>query len=259
MKLYLGSRDYKPEGFLTVDIDPTHSPDILADVTDLRSIEDGSVEEICASHILEHLPWPLAYKALAEWARVLETGGLLRVAVPDLAALAAMIAEGHNVWHATGLIFGTGRLENAFEAHQYGYTKAMMTSILRALGFGEFDWWKHDLPDASNGWMHEEDSGRMAISLNIAARKLRAPLVAPDAMLARLVERRMSPFDDVLAEMAGGLPELRELAAREDAMLTQKLHMALIDARMQVQHLRETTPARLRRGAGVILRKLLRD
>ena len=29
MKLYLGSREYKPEGFLTVDIDARHEPDIV--------------------------------------------------------------------------------------------------------------------------------------------------------------------------------------------------------------------------------------
>ena len=36
MKLYLGSRDYCPEGFITVDIDPKNSPDIVADVVDLH-------------------------------------------------------------------------------------------------------------------------------------------------------------------------------------------------------------------------------
>lgn len=117
MKLYLGSRDYKPEGFLTVDIDDRHKPDIVADVTDMSNVQSNSVDEVCASHILEHLPWPLSYKALGEWARILRPGGLLRVAVPDMAALAAMIAEGHNVWTATALIYGVGRLENSLEAH----------------------------------------------------------------------------------------------------------------------------------------------
>jgi predicted SAM-dependent methyltransferase len=61
MKLYLGGRDYRPDGYLTVDIDPRHDPDIVADVTNLATIGAGSVDEICASHILEHLPWPTAY------------------------------------------------------------------------------------------------------------------------------------------------------------------------------------------------------
>lgn len=238
MKLYLGSRDYKPDGFLTVDIDATHKPDILADVTDLAALADGDVDEICASHILEHLPWPLAFKALAEWARVLKPGGCLRVAVPDLGALAAMIVAGENPWSCTGLLYGVGRLENPFEAHQYGYTRGMLLSILRALGFGAFDWWKHDMPDASNGWMYGDNNGRVAISLNIAAIKQHEPLVPVDALFERLKVDRMRPFDQVLAELLAGQPEV-PAAVEDDALLTQRLHMALIDARKRIKLLEE--------------------
>jgi predicted SAM-dependent methyltransferase len=243
MKLYLGSRDYAPPGYLTVDIDPTHGPDIVADVTDLGRIAEGAVEEICASHILEHLAWPTSFKALAEWARVLAPGGRLRLAVPDLGMLAAMIADGRNCWTAAGLIFGVGRLENPLEAHQFGYTQAMLRDMLRALGFGGFAWWKHDIPDASNGWMHAENNGRIAISLNLEARKLHAPVVRPPDLLAALMADRMAPFDQVLARVVArdaqpeGLPEA-------DPRLTQQLHMDLIEARMRILHLEDE----LRRG-----------
>jgi predicted SAM-dependent methyltransferase len=239
MKLYLGSRDYKPEGFLTVDIDKHHEPDIVADVTDLSIIGSNSVEEICASHILEHLPWPLSYKALAEWARVLRPGGRLRVAVPDLAALSAMIAEGHNVWAATALIYGVGRLENALEAHQYGYTRGMLVSILRSLGFANFDWWKHDMPDASNGWMHADDDGRIAISLNISAEKTGEALVPPDRLLARLMTNRMRPFDELLAEAIGDHTYEAGSKVDDQPLLVQRLHMSLIDARMRILYLED--------------------
>jgi predicted SAM-dependent methyltransferase len=234
VKLYLGSRQYKPDGFLTVDIDDRHDPDIVADVTDLSVLGSNTVEEICASHILEHLPWPLAYKALAEWTRVLRPGGRLRVAVPDLAAMATMIAEGKNVWAATSLIYGVGRLENQLEAHQYGYTRGMLTSILRSLGFRNFDWWKHDMPDASNGWMHDDDNGRMAISLNLAADKVADSLVPPDRLLSALMADRMRPFDLVLAECIGAYSEQTVAAAEEEPLLTQRLHMGLIEARMRI-------------------------
>ena len=257
MKLYLGSRNYKPDGFLTVDIDPTHQPDIIADVTDLASIADGSVEEICASHILEHLPWPIAFKALAEWARVLRMGGILRLGVPDLGAIAAMIVAGENPWSATGLLYGVGRLENSFEAHQYGYTRAMLLSILRVLGFGAFDWWKHDMPDASNGWMFAEDNGRVAISLNIAARKQRAPLVPTDALLAALTANRMRPFDQVAAELLAAQPAL-PAEVEDDALLTQRLHMALIDARMRIKMLEEPPLRKLYRGLNLVQRYWVR-
>ena len=239
MRLYLGSREYRPPGFLTVDIDPTHGPDILADVTDLSAIASGSIEEICASHILEHLPWPLSFQALAEWARVLRPGGLLRVAVPDLGALAAMIASGRNVWWAAGLTFGLGRISNRLEAHQYGYTRGMMLDLLRALGFGRFDWWKHDLPDASNGWMPDDSAGRLAISLNIAAEKLGDPVADPAALMIKLLANPISPFDQVLAAHLVQAAEPVAHGAERDPVLTQRLHYALIEARMRILHLEQ--------------------
>ncbi|WP_137177011.1 methyltransferase domain-containing protein [Roseomonas sp. AR75] len=244
MKLYLGSRDYAPPGYLTVDIDAAHRPDIVADVTDLRQIADGDVEEICASHILEHLAWPTAFKALAEWTRILAKGGQLRLAVPDLGMLAAMVADGRNCWTAAGLIFGVGRLENPLEAHQFGYTQAMLRDMLRALGFGQFAWWKHDIPDASNGWMPVENGGRMAISLNLQARKLRPPVAPPGDLLAELMTDRMAPFDQVHARVVARRGSPADMT-EGDPLLTQQLHMELIEARMRILHLEDE----LRRGS----------
>ncbi|MGA3398452.1 MAG: methyltransferase domain-containing protein [Acetobacteraceae bacterium] len=244
MRLYLGSRDYRPDGFLTVDIDPAREPDIVADATDLNSIASGSVDEICASHVLEHIPWPLSFKALAEWARVLRIGGRLRVAVPDLALLARLIAEGRNVWCAAGLLFGVGRLDNPLEAHQYGYTRDMLLTMLRALGFGRFDWWKHDLPDASNGWMVDDAGDRIAISLNIAADKIGAPVVNPVRLIEALINDRLQPFDRTLARLVGDDATHLPATAADDPLLLQSLHMALIEARMRILYLENELGAR---------------
>lgn len=237
MKLYLGSRDYRPEGFLTVDMDPTHNPDILSDVTDLKAIESASVDEICASHILEHMPWPQSFKALAEWTRVLRVGGQLSVAVPDLGLLARLITEGRNVWGATGLLFGVGRLENALEAHQYGYTRDMLIGLLRSLGFDSFEWWKHDVPDASNGWIMDDAGERIAISLNIAAKKVGRPVVEPEELLHELMNDRLQPFDKILGRLVASNADRPPPTAEHDPLLVQQLHMALIEARMRILYL----------------------
>jgi hypothetical protein len=50
------------------------------------SYPDNSVDEIRASHILEHFTFADAQKALQEWTRVLKPGGRIRLAVPDLEA-----------------------------------------------------------------------------------------------------------------------------------------------------------------------------
>ena len=46
-------------------------------------VPDNSVEEIYASHVLEHFGWRQTVAVLRDWTRALEPGGRLRVAVPD--------------------------------------------------------------------------------------------------------------------------------------------------------------------------------
>jgi SAM-dependent methyltransferase len=54
--------------------------DFLADARALP-LPDGTLDYLCSSHVLEHLPDPVA--ALHEWHRVLRRGGLLYLVVPD--------------------------------------------------------------------------------------------------------------------------------------------------------------------------------
>lgn len=75
MKLYVGSRNYKPEGYLTVDIDPSMKPDIVADITKMSSVADNSCSEVVAGHVLEHIDWPDSFLAFSEFSRILRPGG----------------------------------------------------------------------------------------------------------------------------------------------------------------------------------------
>ena len=56
------------------------SPDVVADAADLP-FAPGSLEFVIASHVLEHLPFPLA--TLECWYRLLAPGGSLLLRVPD--------------------------------------------------------------------------------------------------------------------------------------------------------------------------------
>ena len=55
-------------------------PDVVADAGHLP-FRDGGLDFVIASHVLEHMPFPLA--ALRHWYQSLASGGVLLLKVPD--------------------------------------------------------------------------------------------------------------------------------------------------------------------------------
>ena len=251
MKLYVGSRNYHPPGYVTVDIDPTNKPDIVADIRDMAPVADASCDEVVAGHVLEHIDWPDSFAAMAEFARVLKPQGVMRLAVPDMSALMRMLLSGESSFHVMGLIYGLGGRTNPFEQHRYGFTPGMLVDILETLGFGEFDWWNSDLPDASNGWAPRGLDERIGMSLNLSARKIGTPSMAPRAILEELIRVPMDDFLSVVARLEGhdharSAPPDRMVSAK----LLQLMHFRLIEAEQRIRYLEgRPTPAQQQAGA----------
>lgn len=76
LRLNLGGGDTKLEGYVNVDRKDGQEAYPL-------TCPDASVEEIYASHVLEHFPHAQVPKVLENWVSKLKPGGRLRVAVPD--------------------------------------------------------------------------------------------------------------------------------------------------------------------------------
>ena len=88
MKLNLGCwKRYIPD-FIHVDLADYDHIDYKRSVDDLACFENGSAELIYASHFLEYFDDEKAKEVLAEWHRVLEVGGILRLAVPNFEKIA---------------------------------------------------------------------------------------------------------------------------------------------------------------------------
>jgi predicted SAM-dependent methyltransferase len=81
MRLNLGCGPQKLTGWINIDFDEKHAPDVVADVKNLP-YADNSVDEIYASHILEHFNYD--EPVLEEWCRVLKPRGMITVIVPDV-------------------------------------------------------------------------------------------------------------------------------------------------------------------------------
>ena len=97
----------------------------------------GSFDVVYASHCLEHSAWEYLEATLSEWRRVLARGGALCVAVPDMVAMAELIAEPTNAaaddLQLMYVVYGAQR--DAHDFHRAGFTERLLTVLLRANGF----------------------------------------------------------------------------------------------------------------------------
>lgn len=136
VKLNLGAGDLRVPGFLGVDLREDVA-DVVADVTDLPYADD-SVEEILAFDLLEHFPADRTQQILAEWRRVLITGGWLTLKVPNLQALGQLIHDdGESTTTFIENVYGGHRFgpEGAWDTHHAGWTPRLLQDELALAGF----------------------------------------------------------------------------------------------------------------------------
>ena len=133
---------------LRLDIDPAVRPDIVASMTEMSEVADGSMDGLFSSHNIEHLyPFETA-KALAEFRRVLKPGGFAVITCPDLKSIAGLIMQDlvtepayrspAGPISALDMLYGHQSdlaRGNLHMAHRSGFTNRSLEAALRAAGF----------------------------------------------------------------------------------------------------------------------------
>ena len=134
-RLNLGAGFDNRPGYLNVDLNDFHGPDLVGDARSLPQLPSGHYEEIIAQDVLEHLERADGPKALAEWRRLLAPGGRLWLRVPDLPSLLRWLDDSESVDRHREImhyLFGTQAYNGDF--HLAGYTDVLLCAELMAVG-----------------------------------------------------------------------------------------------------------------------------
>jgi len=142
-KLNLGSGSSPMEGYQNLDIKTCH------EIYPLRNYTDGAVDEVRASHVLEHFPHGQVADVVKEWARVLRPGGALKIAVPDFDWIVKAYSNGHR---------GDSRLESYLfggqadgeDFHKAFFNEEKLKALLEGAGLVDVKRWESDAPDCSS-------------------------------------------------------------------------------------------------------------
>ena len=188
MKLNLGCYNKKLPGFVNIDIRPECEPDVVDNAFTLETVYEGTVDLIYCCHMLEHLSYEEARKAIRVWYGKLKPNGVLRLAVPDLKKACALYLLTEDKEIVKSMFWGSQRHE--FDFHKNGWSESELYEELWDAGFDEIKpwYWQYEEPhkycdDYSQSYWpdmlkqyhmangKELDMGGILMSLNIEGTK----------------------------------------------------------------------------------------
>lgn len=148
-RIEIGSGNRPQPGYIHVDTNRSAlHVEFFAQAWDLPFADDWA-EELLAIHVLEHIPPRLLAVSLAEWHRVLQPDGQLRVHVPNSPALMRAYLEGRpdHRWSIAGALLGmycdaaVRRPEeiSARPDHHVLFDRDLLSDVLLSAGFVDLE------------------------------------------------------------------------------------------------------------------------
>jgi SAM-dependent methyltransferase len=186
------------------------------DASNLTRYEDDSVDEIRASHILEHFSHRRTQLVLREWVRVLRPGGVLKISVPDFKVLAEQFLAGGQLPFEQYMMGGQ---TDDLDYHKALFDQETLSAHMKHAGVMGIRHWSDEI----------EDCAKMPISLNLAGTKPYAvwPKVAAVISMPRL------GFNDFweccVSDLKNFMPIRRITGAYWDSNLTQAIEEVMAE------------------------------
>jgi len=140
MKLHIGGEEEK-EGWTIFNSQKKTEHNLIGDICDLSQFENESIEEVYASHILEHVRQKDVENVLSSIYRILKSDGKLYISVPDLDVLChTMLSPYFSTdvkFHIMRIIYG-GQIDK-YDFHYFGWNTEFMKQYLLKAGFTKFN------------------------------------------------------------------------------------------------------------------------
>ncbi len=175
-KLHLGCGDKIIPNFTNIDIRPMKGVDLVEDISNLNQINNDSIELIYACHVLEHFGRREYLKVLSRWFEVLNSGGVLRLAVPDFEKVVKHYTENKDLKKIMGFMYGGQTYEQNY--HYCTWDFQSLSEDLKSIGFKKvyrYNWREtehSEIDDFSQAYLpHMDKENGELMSLNIEAIK----------------------------------------------------------------------------------------
>ena len=140
MKLHIGGEE-KKEGWKIFNIQKSDNVDYVGDIRDLSQFDENIVDEIYASHVIEHIPLKDVEETFKGIYRILRENGKFYISVPDMDILFRMFLHSEAPLKAKYDIMRVifGGQQDDFDYHYFGWNFEFLKNYLRASGFRKAD------------------------------------------------------------------------------------------------------------------------
>ncbi len=136
IRLNLGCGQEHFDGWINCDLyDDALGADVKLDASNIQ-LQSNSVQEINASHLIEHFDYIKGQEVIEEWYRVLVPGGKLSIETPDLLGLCTKFVSGNEQLRVNlyGLFFGMPWTA-VWNTHKFLYSETQLRWTLDKTGF----------------------------------------------------------------------------------------------------------------------------
>lgn len=139
IQLNLGAGQTVIEGFTPIDR-------ALGSEVYPLDYEDGTVDVIRASHVLEHFSHTEVFTVLSHWFAKLKPGGVIQIAVPDFEWIAREYLKGTPI-NSQGYVMG-GHID-ANDMHGCLFDKELLAEAMGTVGLERIGPWKSEIADCA--------------------------------------------------------------------------------------------------------------